>query len=178
MRKDTGLKMNPLEEELQRWAAKEQLYQKTLGAVTVQSKSFLKVKYKHLRSLQRQFKDSKDKDVKASLKILKGHLRTTRRQLYPRWQRWTADIARAAWKTVGFIFKQVRNAAKIINEKQRERRLVSNAPFDTNVLATDNKQDASTKAVSQQMQQPLLKSKRRDQPRVLLNAPRLGKGIS
>ncbi|RXK81661.1 hypothetical protein [Filimonas effusa] len=178
MKKDTGVKMNPLEEALQRWAAKEQLYQKTLGANTTQSRSFLKVKHKHLRNLYQQFKNTQDKDVKASLKILKAHLRAARQQLYPWWQRWSVDIVRAVWNVAAFLFKEVRNAAIIVIAKQQEKRRISSTPYDSNAQSVKTAEPALTNNVSQPAKQPLLKMKRKDNARVMLNAPRMGKGIS
>ncbi|RFM34421.1 hypothetical protein [Chitinophaga silvisoli] len=178
MKKDTEVKVNPLEEELQRWNVKEQLYQKTLGASTTKSREYLKIKYKHFRNLYQQFKNVKDKDVKASLKIIKAHLRATRKQLYPLWQRLSVDIARAVWNMATWLFKNTRDVTIRTIGEQRQRVPLNNSIYDA-TTKNDNTQDLTTaKDASQSQSQRLLKIKRKSHERAMLNVPRMGKGIS
>ena len=178
MNKDAGVKVNPLEEELQRWNAKEQLYQKTLGASTTKSREYLKVKYQHFRNLYQQYKNVNDKDVKASLKIIKAHLKATRRQLYPRWQRISVDIARTFWKVATWLFKNTREAAIRMIAKQSQRGRMNNASYDATIKSANTQDSTTAKDAFQAQSQRLLKIKRKSHERVMLNAPRMGKGIS
>ena len=178
MNKDAGVKINPLEEELQRWNAKEQLYQKTLGASTTKSREYLKVKYQHFRNLYQQYKNVKDKDLKASLKIIKAHLKATIRQLYPRWQRISVDIARAVWNVATWLFKKPREVIIKTIAEQHQRGRMNNTSYEATIKSA-NTQDATTeKNTSQSQSQRLLKINRKNHERVMLNAPRMGKGIS
>ncbi|NLR67917.1 hypothetical protein HGH92_26670 [Chitinophaga varians] len=156
--------LRPIDQMFNRWAQMTNFYINALGKDIEKRRSFIHAKKAGLVRIQRQFKGTKDKEDRATLRIINGEVRKLNRQLYP----WLG-IGRIinTIQSINSIFNKVSNLVKGIVKiivERRERKMKAEQ-FDKIVSDLNEKKDRQVKSENTKR----VELKRRHTGRVVLS---------